>query len=190
MADIFEAIGHNVRRLRESQGLSLSALASRSQVAKGTLFRMEHGGGNPTIETIVAIANALRVPVEEIFKNDPDELITVVRKGEGRDVSDSTAGGEVVHAAFVGPSSLDIQTLTFRKGTEANSPGHGAGAREYVYVLSGEIEVGIEPNLAQLHAGDFATYRADGAHKWRAISETADVLLINTAHSEAARYFD
>ena len=54
------ALGENVRRLRLERGLSVVELAARSGVARATLTQLESGRGNPTIETIAALAIGAR----------------------------------------------------------------------------------------------------------------------------------
>lgn len=183
-------MGQNVRRIRQSKGMSLSALAEKSNVAKGTLFRMEHGGGNPTVETLVAIAQSLRVPIEEIFRSVPTEVFKVVRAGEGRDVSDNVAEGLVIFSTFVGQTSLDIQLLTFHEEISTMSPSHGQFSREYVYVLSGDIEIAVDNVVEILNPGDFAVYATDRGHRWRTPNGEARVLLINTAPGEPQSYIE
>ncbi len=59
-------VAHNIRLLRERRGLSLAELARRAGLAKQTLSRLEQGSGNPTVDTLFAIAEALRVPVTRL----------------------------------------------------------------------------------------------------------------------------
>ena len=65
-----QLVAGNLRRLRDAAGLSLAALAERSGVAKGTISELERGRGNPTIETLFALAYALDATLAD-FVGDP-----------------------------------------------------------------------------------------------------------------------
>ncbi len=56
-----------VKRIRQEQGLSQQALANLADVNKVTLIRIESGKGNPNIETLEKLANALGVEIAEFF---------------------------------------------------------------------------------------------------------------------------
>lgn len=60
-------IGENVRRIRRIQGVSLDALSKTAMVSKGNLSRLENGKGNPTIETLIQIAAALKIDMGDLL---------------------------------------------------------------------------------------------------------------------------
>lgn len=79
--DRLSAVGRRIRELREGQGVSLSALAARAGIGKGTLSELETGQRNPTLETLYALAAPLRVPLavllgEELGAEASDEAVT------------------------------------------------------------------------------------------------------------------
>jgi len=61
-------IGKRIRGLREAQNLSQEALAASAEVDFSHLGKLERGEGNPTIELIVRIANALGASVDVIIQ--------------------------------------------------------------------------------------------------------------------------
>jgi PTS system nitrogen regulatory IIA component len=57
------AIARNVKALREGAALSQSQLAHRAGIAQTVISYLENPAGkSPTVETLAAIASALRVP--------------------------------------------------------------------------------------------------------------------------------
>lgn len=56
-----------VKRIRNERGLSQQRLADQAGVNKVTLIRIEHGTGNPNVETLEKIARALDVEVADFF---------------------------------------------------------------------------------------------------------------------------
>ena len=57
--DLGKIIGENLRRLRTERNLSLGQLAKTSEISKGILSEIEKGNSNPTINTILKIADGL-----------------------------------------------------------------------------------------------------------------------------------
>lgn len=53
--------------LRKAKGWSQEAFADRCGYARSYMSRIERGKGNPSLDTIQALAVALRVPVRELF---------------------------------------------------------------------------------------------------------------------------
>src|SRR5437763_7461650 len=80
----------NLRALRAEQALSLSELARRSGIAKGTLSQLESGSGNPTIQTVFSLSNALQVPVSTLLTERTDRDVVLVRSA-GLEVLSSNA---------------------------------------------------------------------------------------------------
>ncbi|MBU0999700.1 helix-turn-helix domain-containing protein [Patescibacteria group bacterium] len=62
-------LAKNVKRLRETKGLSQEKLARLADVANNTLIKMETGENkNPTLETLKKVAKALEVSVNDLIK--------------------------------------------------------------------------------------------------------------------------
>src|SRR3954447_12546857 len=82
------ALAGNLRRLRVAARVSLSELARATGVGKATLSAIENGRGNPTVETLAALADALGVPVVDLLDAPRPAPVTVVRAGRGERVGD------------------------------------------------------------------------------------------------------
>lgn len=80
--DRFAALAVNVRRLRESRGLSLAQLAARTGMTKTTLFRIESQQTNPTLETLLTLAEAFSVSVSDLIAL-PDAPATEIVRADG-----------------------------------------------------------------------------------------------------------
>ncbi|GAA1425871.1 XRE family transcriptional regulator [Agrococcus citreus] len=174
------ALAENVRRLREAHGLSLSQLSERSGVAKATLFKIERGRTNPTLETMVAVAETFDVPVATLIARKPRALVEVVRAGEGEDISDAASDGRVLRSQVIGAGSLEIHAQRFHDGASETSASHGSGAREHVFVRAGRIRLGPVGEEIEAGQGDYATYPADRVHRWEAIGGDAELWIVHT----------
>lgn len=60
------AIGVRVRTVREARGLTQKELAQRVGITQGALSNYERGKRDMAVSTVIAIAEALDVPVSQI----------------------------------------------------------------------------------------------------------------------------
>jgi Zn-dependent peptidase ImmA (M78 family)/DNA-binding XRE family transcriptional regulator len=64
---ISASIGGRIRELRERRELSQSALAARLDRTQGSISSWEAGRRTPSVDDIAAVADALEVPIAELF---------------------------------------------------------------------------------------------------------------------------
>lgn len=62
-------LGKNVKRKRETERMSLRAVAKQTQVSASTLSRIENGTGVPDTPTLTRLARWLNIPFERIVGN-------------------------------------------------------------------------------------------------------------------------
>src|SRR5689334_22735036 len=74
-----DVLAANLRRMRIARRLSLSELARATGMSKATLSSVESGRSNPTVETLAALASALRVSLGELLEEPPVGEVHVVR---------------------------------------------------------------------------------------------------------------
>lgn len=59
-------VSRRVREEREKSGMSLSQLAAAAGLTKAYLVRLENQGGNPTIDALMGIADALDLTIADL----------------------------------------------------------------------------------------------------------------------------
>lgn len=161
------ALARSVRRLRESHGLSLQQLADRAGLAKTTLFKVESGKGNPTLETMLTLGEFFSVSVAELLGGDATPAIEVVRAGsEGVDISGTAVTAALVRSMMVGATLIEVIDVAIHPDLWETAVSHGTGAREHVLVRRGRAIVGPIGHEVELGAGDYATYVSDRPHRW------------------------
>ena len=62
------AFGKRVAEIRKSQGMSQYTLAYESDIARSQIVLIENGEANTTISSVLAIARALNVPINDLFE--------------------------------------------------------------------------------------------------------------------------
>ncbi|MCP9762983.1 helix-turn-helix domain-containing protein [Lacihabitans soyangensis] len=68
--DLLKKFGANLKRLRESKGLSQEELCFKSGLSKNQIGNIERGEVNTTISTLAAIGLALELPASDLLKFD------------------------------------------------------------------------------------------------------------------------
>lgn len=64
-------IGEKLKELRLKKDLTLSELASRSEVTKGFLSQLERDLTSPNVSTLENILEALGTNLQDFFRNNP-----------------------------------------------------------------------------------------------------------------------
>jgi transcriptional regulator with XRE-family HTH domain len=162
-------IAEVVRERRRFGGISLAELARRSGLSKTILSRIESGQGNPSVETLFRIARALELPLSALLA-DQAPRARVIRAHSGPELhADSGMSAWLVHAQAHGHHT-ELYELGLPAGTEQRTGGHLPGTEELVICLTGRLRVGPIDAEVELRAGDAAWFRADGEHRYLALS--------------------
>ena len=65
--DILLKLGNNLRQIRKSKNLSQEELANKADIQRSQVARIERGEINPTITTLVIIAEVLEIEVQSLL---------------------------------------------------------------------------------------------------------------------------
>jgi transcriptional regulator with XRE-family HTH domain len=166
--------------------MTLSALAERAGVAKSTVSLIERGQGNPSIDTIWALAAALDVPFASLFHDEPPaDDVTVVRADDASLVALDHAGlkseGLIVRHLLTrtGGSLIEIYTLELDEGAVRHANAHVNGLFEHLTVASGTVEVSTDSFTEVVSRGDLLSFRADRPHTYRPLDGPASLVSVH-----------
>lgn len=180
--DPLGAMAASIKRERERAGLSLSELAKSAGIAKSTLSQLEAGAGNPSVETLWALAAALDVPVSRLIE-PPRSRVGVIRAGQGPSTR-AERGNYVATLLSASPANArrDLYRLRVQPGKPRISQPHMAGTTEHLVLTSGRALVGPADTPVELFPGDYISYAGDVAHVFEALEpETTAVIVIEHA---------
>lgn len=105
-----------IRRERERLNLSVTELAKRAGLAKSTLSQLETGIGNPSLETLWALAMALDVQVSQLI-GQSRQHVQVIRANEGvATYSEQANYAATLLAACPAGAQRDIYRLNVQPG--------------------------------------------------------------------------
>ncbi|WP_430333703.1 helix-turn-helix domain-containing protein [Rhodococcus sp. ACT016] len=177
-------IARNVQRFRNERQMSMGDLAKRANLSKQTLSKIEQGVGNPTVETIDAIAEALDVPLRRLV-TEWGTRVFVVRTGEGSWVDRVGNGSTKVLDQIYGSGYVRTSLTRLRNaGTDdvdalVRAP-DSAGTLIHAYVIAGRVRTGPANELTDLATGDFVQFPSDVPWVLTSLTAEATVHVVTT----------
>src|ERR1700684_637276 len=129
----------SLRRERGRPALSLTDLAKRAGIAKSTLSQLENGVGNPSLETLWALAQALGIPLSRLV-DPPGAGIQVIRAGEGAVMHAERAAYDAALLSSCPPGARrDIYRVIGQPGGPHLARPHMPGTMEHLILGSGRV---------------------------------------------------
>jgi transcriptional regulator with XRE-family HTH domain len=166
----------NLRRLRARRGLTLGALAEESGIAKATLSNLERGIGNPTLETLFALARGLGFPLGDLLADEDVASLTLVRRDDTPVISGDAVDLRLLTRFAGGPSVTEIYDFTARQGKRQISLGHPGV--ENICVKQGVLRTGSVSAPVELQIGDFVSFAAQTEHFYEAVGGDVEAVLV------------
>jgi transcriptional regulator with XRE-family HTH domain len=170
LATALASVGPRLRRVREQRGLTLTEAAARTGISKSTLSRLENGQRRPSLELLLPLAHAYRVPIDDLVGapavGDP-RIRLKPRRVNGRTVLPLTRPGGVQAWKIVIPASQSDPQPRTHDGFE------------WLYVLSGRMRLVLGDQDLVLGVGEAAEFDTQVPHWFGSTgNEAAEVLSI------------
>lgn len=176
--ELRERLAHSLRRERESAGLSVSELARRAGVSKATISQLESGSGNPSVETLWAIGDALGIPFATLVE-ERAPASRLIRRGDHAGVPSAAAPYLATLLSAAAPGARrDIYLIQAEVGEPRRSLPHHVGTTEHVVLLSGKARLGPVESPELLHPGDYLSYAGDAPHIFEALVAGTSAVLV------------
>jgi transcriptional regulator with XRE-family HTH domain len=150
--DVIAAVGPRLRVLRQERGMTLAGLSESTGISVSTLSRLESGQRRATLELLLPLARAYRVPLDELVgapqTGDPRVYARPVTRRFGQTILPLSrqAGGlqAFKHVIQAGP-------------VQPPDPKTHEGY-EWLYVLSGRLRLVLGEHDLVLPAGEAAEF--------------------------------
>jgi transcriptional regulator with XRE-family HTH domain len=167
-------IAASLRTLRQRRGLSVAQLAERSGIARATVTKLEAGQGNPTIDTLYALADVLGAALGDLI-DEPSARVEVIRAGQGTQVRGAVTARllDRIH----GQALAELYEVVFATRARHAGP-HPAGVTESLILTAGRLRAGPAAQPVELSAGDFVRFPGDVPHLYQAIGGPAHGILV------------
>lgn len=160
-------VAATVRALRTGRKWSLDELAGRSGVSKGMLVQIEAGRTNPSIGTLVRVADAFGVTVAQLIEPPATPGFRVIAADEPVVLWRGPAGGTCRLLCGLTDPYVELWEWVLEPGEVHRSDDHASGTREMMHVLAGAVTVSAEGTERRVAAGETAVFRGDRPHGYR-----------------------
>jgi transcriptional regulator with XRE-family HTH domain len=161
--DLADRLARNIRTLREARSATQAELAKLAGLPRATWGNLESGGGNPTLQVLYRVAQALQVSLEELLaaprasaRHYPASMLITKQRGS-------------VHVRKLLPDPLpgmEFDRMELPPGARLVGIPHTAGTREYLACESGELVLVASGERYQLDPGDVVVFRGDQRHSY------------------------
>ena len=150
-----DGVATRLRRVREQRGFTLTEMAERTGISKSTLSRLENGQRKPSLELLLPLAQAYRVPLGDLVGapevGDP-RIRLKPRRVNGRTVLPLTHPGGVQAWKIVIPVSQSTPAPRAHEGFE------------WLYVLDGRMRLILGDQDLVLGTGEVAEFDTQVPH--------------------------
>jgi transcriptional regulator with XRE-family HTH domain len=143
----FRSIGQRIRSARQDKGLSVEALAEKASCSAEYLEWVEGDQVEPPVSLLLQLAKAMKL-----------DSGTFLLADEARDQRLSEQAKRTTHYSYqtLTPSEADKHLMAFSVNIPPRTAHEGVGYRhegeEFVYVLSGQVEVTVDNKKRTLGA--------------------------------------
>jgi len=176
-----------IRDVRLAQGLSLRALSARAGLPYSTLSKLENGKMALTYDKLIRLAQALNVDIRDMLATPAETSApvavgrrSITRAGEGLDADSEKHMHHYPAADLLGKMMIPIIIDVQARSVEELGGLVRHGGEEYLYVLSGSMELhsDLYAPLA-LGLGDSVYFDSGMAHGYvRTSNEHCSVLAV------------
>ena len=164
------AIGRQVRELRKRQRMTGADLAVLTGLSVGMLSKIENGQISPSLNTLQVLANALRVPLVQLFSGFEEKRGAMhVKAGQGveTDRAGTRAGHQYSLLGHIGSNNSGVVVEPYLITLTNDSdrfPTFQHEGLEMIYMLEGEVKYRHSDQLYLLEPGDSLLFDADAPH--------------------------
>jgi quercetin dioxygenase-like cupin family protein len=168
-------VGTKTKKARTSKKFTLDHVANETGFSIDYLKEIEAGKAMPPVGALLQIARALEIDSGSLLKEPESKLESRIKaqtkRTENYAYTTLTPGAENKHLkAFL----VTVEAQQDHKGVDYHHEGE-----EFVYVLSGKIEVSVGEHINTLESGDSLHFNSGIRHQLRSISdETAELLVV------------
>ncbi len=173
------AAGPRLRALRRRQEITLTDLSAATGISVSTLSRLEAGQRKPTLELLLPIARAHRIPIDDLVGTataDPRVREKPIRRGEMLMVPLTRR-----------PGGLQAYKITIPAGRRRRTPEPQThDGYDWLYVLSGRLRMVLGEHDLVLEPGEAAEFDTRVPH-WFGGADARPVEILSIFSREGER---
>lgn len=160
--DINLVIAENCRRIRKTEKMSLEKAAELAGISRSMLGQIERGEANPSAALLYKLAQALKVPMEDLLAHDPawdNELLRAVDRTAER----LSSGRVQIHKLipYSSDSAFEESRVDLFIGAEYALPVQKSGTEGYLLLTAGRLSVRVGEEQFSPEEWDVLHFHAD-----------------------------
>jgi transcriptional regulator with XRE-family HTH domain len=183
-------IGERIKYLRLGKQMGLVELGRHTGLSASFLSQLETGRVVPTLRNLARIAMVFSKDLNYFFEPEPRSLFRVQRAGERVRLPQTGADDPNYFFESLGMSVPDrpldpffAEFLPPKKGREPRP--HQHLGTEFLYILSGQLEIVHGDGTHRLEADDAVYFDASVTHSYACVGETPCCALILTMQPQS-----
>lgn len=145
-------LGPRLKKLRRAQRLTLSELASRSDVAISTISKIENGALSPTLDKVQRLASGLNLTIAELIGEGaapstdpaPNSRLMAARQDDGIVIDTQNYEYRYLCSELKGKRMMPIRARIKARSVEDFGTLERHGGEEFLIVLEGSVVVHTE----------------------------------------------
>jgi transcriptional regulator with XRE-family HTH domain len=171
IAAALDQVGARLKRLRTQRRMTLTGVATATGISKSTMSRLETGQRRPTLELLLALSHAYRVPL--------DDLVAAPAQGDPRlHLKPGHVKGRTVIPLTQQPDGMQAWKIVIPTSKVTPEPRAHDGY-EWIYVLSGHMRFVLGDQDWVLGPGEVASFDTKVPHWFGSTGdEPAEILSI------------
>jgi transcriptional regulator with XRE-family HTH domain len=171
IAAVLDQVGARLKRLRTQRRMTLTGVAKATGISKSTMSRLETGQRRPTLELLLALSHAYRVPL--------DDLVAAPEQGDPRiQLKPGRVKGRTVIPLTRQPDGMQAWKIVIPTSKVTPEPRAHDGY-EWIYVLSGHMRFVLGDQDWVLGPGEVASFDTRVPHWFGSTGgEPAEILSI------------
>lgn len=160
-------VSENLKRIRQSKGMSLEQVAEQTGVSKSMLAQIERGTANPSLGVLGKITSGLRIEFQTLI-NQPKQEYCLVIPENLIPTKELEAQYKVWTCfPFEDSQSIEVYRIDIEPGGVYVSGSHGEKTREYISVIDGTLTIDCYNHLQHIKKGQVYKFETDQPHIYR-----------------------
>jgi transcriptional regulator with XRE-family HTH domain len=170
-------IGDKVRALRLRKKMALVELGRHTGLSAALLSKIERSNIYPPLPTLLRIAMVFGVGLDYFFSDESKRpVVSVVRKKDRVRFPDTLEGTVSYYFESLdfnaNERKLSAYYADFQPVAEENAPVHAHEGVEFIYILTGKLQMNIGRQQQELEEGDSIYFDAAVPHSYRRHGKT------------------
>jgi transcriptional regulator with XRE-family HTH domain len=153
-----------LQELRAARGWSLDVAANRTRIGRRSLVALEHGDGNPSLSTLLRLAEGYDVGLADLLGAAEKPTITARREAEAPTLWSTEHGSRA--RLLIAAGELELWLWDLAPGDIRDGDSHRPGTKEIVHVQRGRLAVIVGADREDLGPGRVAIYAGDRRHRF------------------------